>query len=71
LPVIYLIAGDTGLKDEVRIAPNGVEWVVLYRSQALEYAWYIGGCEVVEGEEAACLFARDVYGHRLYLYIKM
>src|SRR6266568_32046 len=50
LPIIDLVARYASLKDEVRVASHGVEWIVLHRPQALHYAREISRREMVERE---------------------
>src|SRR5947207_8307198 len=65
LPIIYLIARYTRLENQIGIAPNRVEWIVLYRPQAFKHAWKIGWSEMVERKKTACLFARNMQRHKL------
>ena len=41
LPIIDLVAGDACLEDQVRIAPDRVERVILYRTQVIKDARHI------------------------------
>src|SRR5204863_375621 len=66
LPIIDLVAGDACLEDQVRIAPDRVERVILYRCQTLHRARHVGWREMVERQETPRLFSRN---RRVYLPI--
>jgi hypothetical protein len=55
LPIIDLIAGNARLEDQIGIAPDRIEGIILHRTQTLENARQIGGSEVIGGEKAARL----------------
>src|SRR5262249_37427649 len=63
LPVVDLIARDAGLQDQVGIAPDGIEGIILDGAETLKDARQVGWRKVVEGEQAAGLLARDMQCH--------
>src|SRR5579864_1605037 len=67
LPIIDPVAGDASLKNQIGIAPNGVERVVLHGGQPLKDANYVGGRKMIDREQPACLLARNMYRHDLSL----
>src|SRR5215470_7749580 len=64
LPIVDLVTRNTGLKNQVGIASNRIEGIILHSSQALEYTWEISWCEMVEREQTTCLLARNMQRHR-------
>src|SRR5437667_456789 len=64
LPIIDLVARNASLKDQVRIAPNRVKRIILYRCQSLNSTCQVGWREVVGCEETACLFTGNMQRHK-------
>ncbi|GAC1348444.1 MAG: hypothetical protein NVS4B9_16260 [Ktedonobacteraceae bacterium] len=68
MPIIDTIAGNTSLKDKIRIAPNWIERVVLYGTQVLKDARDICVREMIVREKKPCLFSQKVYRHEQISY---